>query len=122
VNFTPLFVSIFQTWLCDIQGANLHGSKTRNRQDNRVEPQRVSAVVTCAVVGLSVFYCLVSIRQPWVCAIPGAQLLGSTAGIQRDIRADCFCSSKQRCCTAERVLLLGFKVQSDIFAVMIAWS
>ena len=43
--------------------------------------------------GLSAFYSLVvSIPQPRVCTIPGAHLLGSTAHIQRNIRADCFCA------------------------------
>jgi len=81
------------------------------------------AVVTCADPGLSIFYSLVvSIWQLRVCAIPGAHLLGSIARIQRDIRADCFCSCKLRFCRAECVLLLGFNAHSAIFAVLIAWS
>ena len=84
---------------CDILGAHLHGSKTCNRQAIRAEPQIIFAVVTCAVPGLSVFYSLVvSIWKPCVCAIRCAHLLGSTARKERDIRADCFCSCKLRCC------------------------
>jgi len=64
---------------------------------------------------------VVSIVHPWFCTIPGAHL-GSTARIQRDIRADCFCSCTVRCCRAECVSLVSFNVQSDIFAVIIAWS
>jgi len=119
VNFTPLFVSVSQTTVCDIPGANLQGSKTRNRQDIYADPQPVSAIVTCAVPGLSVFYSLVvSSLQPLVCVFRGAHLLGSTARIQRDIRSDCFCSCKLRCRRAECVLLLCFNVQSDIFVVI----
>jgi len=67
------------------------GLETRDRQDIREEPHLVSAVVTCAVPGLSVFHSLVvSIWQHWVCAVRGARLMGSSARIQRDIRADCF--------------------------------
>jgi len=99
------------------------GLETRNRRDIRAEPHLVSAVVTCAVPRLNVFHSLVvSIWQHWVCAIRGAHLLGSPARIQRDIRADCFSSCKLRCCRTDCVLLLGLNVQSDIFAVMIAWS
>jgi len=86
-------------------------------------PQTGFAIVSCAVPGLSKFYSpVVSISQTRVHNIPGAHLLGSTARIQRDIRSECFCSCKQCCCRAECVLLLGFNVQSDILAVMIAWS
>jgi len=113
VNSIPLFVSIPQPWVCDIPGALLQDSKTRDRQDIRAETQLVSAVAACAVPVLSEFYSLVvSIWQPWVFAIRGAQLR-STARIQRDIGADC---------RAECVLILGFNAQSDIIAVMIAWS
>jgi len=61
VNFTPLFVSIIQPWVCAIEwhGAHLQGSKTRNGQDIPAEPQTVFLVVTGAVPGLSVFYSLV---------------------------------------------------------------
>ena len=107
VNFTPLFVSVSQTTVCDIPGANLQGSKTRNRQDIYADPQPVSAIVTCAVPGLSVFYSLiVFISQPWACAVWGAHLLGSIARIQRDIREDCFWSCKLRCCWADCVYSL----------------
>jgi len=79
--------------------SNLQGRKPRNRQDIRAERQRVSAVLTCAVPELGVFHSLVfSISQPWVCA----HLLGSTARIQRDIRADCFCSCEVHCCRADQ--------------------
>jgi len=99
------------------------GIETRNRQDNRAEPQPVSADVTCAVPGLSAFYSLVvSIQPTWVCAVRSARLLGSTARMQRDIRSGCFCSCKLRCCRPECVLLLGFNKPCNIFAVMIAWS
>ena len=64
---------------------------------------------------------VVSTWQTWVCTIPGAQLLGSPARIQRDIRADCFRSCELHCCRAECILLRGSNVQPDIFAVMIAW-
>ena len=47
-EFTPVFVSVWQQWVCDIPGAHLQGSKTRNRQDIRAEPQLISTVVTCA--------------------------------------------------------------------------
>ena len=52
----------------------------------------------------------------------GAHLLSSTARIQSDIRLYCFSCCKLRCYLAKCVLLLSFNVQSDIFAVMIAWS
>jgi len=72
--------------------------------------QTAFAVVTCAVPGLSVFYSLVvSILHFW------ARVL-----VFRGIRSYCFCSCDLRCCTAECVLLVGFNVQSDIFAIMIA--
>jgi len=109
----------------NVQGAHLQGLKTRYRQDIRAEPHLPSAVpvTTCAIPGLGVFHSLVaSIQQSCVCAVRGAHLLGSTARIQRDIRSDCFCSCTLRYCWAENVLLLGFIVQSDILAVMIAWS
>jgi len=84
---------------------------------------RAFAVVSSSIPGMTGFTSLfVYIYQPWVCAIPGAHLLCSTTRIQRDTRADCFCSCTQRCCRAECVSLVGFNVQSDIFAVMIAWS
>jgi len=52
--------------------------------------QTAFALLSCAVPGLSEFYSPVAtISQPWGCAIPGAHL-GSTARIQRDIRADVF--------------------------------
>jgi len=60
--------------------------------------------------------------QPWVCAIRGPHFLGSTARIQSDILADCFCWCKLPYCNAKCVLLLGFNVQPHIFAVMIAQS
>ena len=67
------------------------GLETRNRQDVLSEPQLVSEIVTWAVSRLSVFYSLVvSIQRAWVCAIRSVHLLGSTARIQRHIRADCF--------------------------------
>jgi len=120
-----LFVCLF---LCTTLGVR-HSRRTpaklehHNRQDIRAEPQFISAVVTCAVPGLSVFYSLVvSIWQLWMCVIPGSHLLVSTACIQKDIRADCFCSCNLRCCMAECVLLLGFNVQSDLFTVISAWS
>jgi len=122
VNFTPLLLLSDKPG-CDIPGAHLQGSKTGNRQDIPAAPQLIFAVVICAVPGLSVFYSFVaSILQSWVCTIRGVHLLGSTARIQRDIRSDCFCSCKLRCCRAECVLLLDFNVQSDIFAVMIGRS
>ena len=86
------------------------GFETRNRLDNRAEPKRVSAVVSCALPGLIEFYSPVaSVWQTKVCAIRGAYLLGSTARMQKNIRADCFCRCKLRCSRAECVLLLGFK-------------
>ena len=51
VSCTPPFVSIFQTWMCNIPGAQLQDSKARNPQENRTEPQRT--VASCAVPGLS---------------------------------------------------------------------
>jgi len=79
------------------------------------------SALACVVSGLSTFYSLVdSIWQPKVCAIPDAHLLGLTAGIRGDIRADCFRSCKLSCCRDDCVFLLNFNVQSDIFAVMIA--
>jgi len=64
-EFYSLFVSSSQPWVCDISGEHLQSSKTRNLQDIRAVPQHLSAVVTCVVPGLSVFYSLVvSIWQP----------------------------------------------------------
>ena len=121
-EFYSLFGLISQPQVCAIPVAHLQGSKTRNRQNIPAEPQTVFAVVTCAFPGLSVFYSIVvSIQQPWVCAIPGAHLR-STDCIQRDILADGFCTCELQCCRAECVLYPGFNVQSDIIAVMIAWS
>jgi len=120
-DFFPLYVSIWQTRVCDISSEHLQGSKTRHRQDICAEPQPVSAVVTWALSGLSVFYSLVSIWQPWVWAIRDAHLLSLTDRIQTDNRSDYFCSCKPRCCRSECVLLLGLNVQSDIFAIVIAW-
>jgi len=85
-------------------------------------PQTAFAVVSYAVPGLSVIHSLVvSIWQPWVCAIYGAHLLGSTACIQRGIYSDYFFSCKLCCCMAKCVILLCLNMQSDIFPVMIAW-
>ena len=122
VGFIPLFVYIYQRWVCDIPGAHLPSSKPRNRQAIHTEPQCVSAAVNLRCSGTECISPLVvSIVHPWFCAFPGAHL-GSTARIQRDISADCFCSCTVRCCRAGCVSLVGFNVQSDIFAVMIAWS
>jgi len=87
-----------------------------NRQYIRVEPQTAFPVVTCAVLGLSVFCSLVSIWHPGLCAIPDAHL-GSTARIAADIRVDCFCSCQLPCCRVECVLLHDFNIQPDIIAV-----
>ena len=123
MNFTPLFRPRNPGVRHSRSSLNLQSSKTRNRQDIRAEPQTVFAIVNYAVPGLSVFYSLAaSTWQSRVRAIPGAYLLGSTARIHRDVRAHCSCSFELRCCRAECVLLLGFNVQSDIFADMIAWS
>ena len=122
---SPLPHSGFCTPLvCDIPGEHLQGSKTRNRQYIRAEPQPVSAVVP------ELFQCWVYFTpllcrssNPWVCAIRSAEPMGSTARIQRDIGADCFCSCN-RAVAGLTVLysLIGFNVQSDIFAVLIACS
>ena len=47
-----------QPWVCDWNVAHPQGSKTRNQQDIRAEPQIIFAILTCAVPGLSVFYSL----------------------------------------------------------------
>ena len=56
--YSPV-ASMLQIRVCDISGAHLQGSKTRNRQDIRAEPQLISAVASCAVPGLKVFYTLI---------------------------------------------------------------
>ena len=119
VNFTPLLLLSDKPGCTTLQA---HICRVRKLVTDKAEPQLIFAVVICAVPGLSAFYSVASILQSWVCVIRGVHLLGSTARIQRDIRWDCFCSCKLRCCRAERVLLLEFNVQSDIFAVMIGRS
>jgi len=90
-EFYPLFVLVWQPWVCAIPGAHLQGTKIRNRQGIHAEPQTGFAVVACAVPGLSVFYSLVSLDlQAWVCTWNGAHLMYSTACIPRGIHADCF--------------------------------
>jgi len=109
--------------MCDIPGAHLQGSKTCNGRDIRAEPQLISSLVTCAVQGLSAFTpLLLRTRNPGLALFETQTLLGWTARIQKVIRSDCFYGCKLRCCRAECVLLLGFNVQCDTFAVMIAWS
>jgi len=81
------------------------------------------AVVSCAVPGLSEFYSPVC----FYLAILGVRYsrrspAGLDCSYSKSIRSDCFCSCKLRYCRAECVLLLGCNVQSDIVAVMIAWS
>ena len=77
-EFYSHVTSIWQTKVCDIPGAHLQGSEACNWQDIRAEPHLISAIATCAVTGLSVFYSPVaSIQQCWVCAIWVAHL-GST--------------------------------------------
>ena len=81
--------------------------------------------MTYAVSGLRSFYSLVvSIWQPWVCTIPGAHLLGSTALFKETFvhTVSAVDIIGLRCFWSDCVLLPGFNVQSDIFVVMIAWS
>ena len=120
--YSPV-ASIWPTRMCDIPGAHLQGSKTWNGRDIGAEPQLISSLVTCAVQGLSAFIpLLLRTRNPSFALFEAHTLLGWTAHIQKIIRSDCFCSCKLRCCRAEFVLLLGFNVQCDTFADIIAWS
>jgi len=57
--YSPV-ASVWHTRVRDIPSAHLQGSKPCNCQDIRAEPQLISAVVTCAVSGLSVCYFLVA--------------------------------------------------------------
>jgi len=119
--FSPV-ASIWQTSVFDIPGAHLQGSKLVI--DKTIAQSR------------SLFLQLwPALFQGWVCfthlllrssklgcglfeAHAWARLLVFTETFVQTV----FCCCNLRYCRAECVSLIGFNVQSDIFAVMIAWS
>ena len=99
-------LSLATPLVCVIPDAHLLDSTARMRRDIRAEPQTIFVFVNCAVAGLCVFYSSVYFDHSTASVLFQAQhLLGSSARIRRDIRADGFCSCELRCYRVECLLL-----------------